>query len=181
LAGQRFVPSVVAALAAVVIAAMASACGSGDGELSLPEYFDRVQAIREVDEGRFAPLADDFATAVDPKKAAQERIEALRSALDGAAAANRAAASDYDALDPPSEAEEAHADLVDAISEAADRLDDVSARSQEVASQSDLDALLAELEEPELVKAFDRPGRVCAELQTVADENEVEIELGCGD
>src|SRR5262245_15157420 len=149
MAGRRFVASVATAVAAVGIAAMASACG-GDGELSVAEYFDRVQAIREVDEGRFAPLGDDFATAFDRKKAAQARIEALRRALDGAVAANRAAARDYDALDPPSEAEEAHADLVDAISEAAERLDGLSARSEEVASPSDLDALLAELEEPEL-------------------------------
>lgn len=157
----------------------ASACGDGDGRLTLEEYFERVKATREIDEGRFAPLQEDFATAFDPEAAEQDRIEALRIALGGAVDANRAAAEDYDDLEPPIEAAEVHNELVDAISDAADILDGLSDRAEDVDSQAELEELLAEFEEPELVEADERPKRACAALQTIADENNVKLDLAC--
>lgn len=175
----RFVKLALTALAAAAFAGMASTCGDGDGDLTLGEYFERVKAIHEVGEKRFAPVANDFSTAFDPKGAVQDRIEALRNALNGAVAANRARADDYDRLNPPSQAEEQHNELVGSISDVADLLADLSARTEEVDSQSDLKEMLAEFEKREFVEAAERPGRVCVALQTVADENNVKVDLAC--
>ena len=158
---------------------MASACGDGDGDRTLGEYFERVKAIHEVDEKRFAPVTDYFSTAFDPEAAVQDRIEALRNALDEAVAANRARADDYDRLNPPSQAEEQHNELLSSISAVADLFAGLSVRAEEVDSQSDLKEFLAEFEKREFVEAAERPGRVCVALQTVADENNVKVDLAC--
>src|SRR5262245_17897563 len=108
----RFLGLFVAVFSAVALAVLVPACGGGDDELSLQEYFDQVVAIREVDEERFAPVGSQLETAFDPDAHEQDRIEALRNGLDQAVAANRAAAEDYGELSPPTEVEEEHNDLV---------------------------------------------------------------------
>jgi hypothetical protein len=175
----RFVKLALTALSAAAFAGMASACGGGDGDLALGEYFERVKAIHEVGEKRFAPVTDDFSTVGDPKAAVQDRIEALRNALNGLVAANRARADDYDRLDPPSQVEEQHNELVGSISAVADLWAGLGVRAEEVDSQSDLKEFLAEFEKREFVEVLEGPGRVCVALQTVADENNVKVDLAC--
>jgi hypothetical protein len=175
----RFVKLALTALSTAAFAGMASACGDGGGNLSLGEYFERVKAIREVDEKRFARVEDGFAKVFDRDAPVQDRIGALRKALEGAVAANRAAAKAYDGLDPPSEAEEQHNELVGSISDVADSLEGLSVRAKKVDSQSDLNDLLAEFENREFVEASERPGRVCVALQTVADKKDVNVDLAC--
>ena len=79
------------------------------------------------------------------------------------------------AIEPPPDAADAHAELVDALGEAGAILADFPDRYSDVESADEARRLISEDEG--LLAADARARAACAELQAFADENEIEVEL----
>lgn len=177
----------VSTLGAVVLALTAlTACGSdGDGGgLSLEEYFRRLNAIQdEVDERSEAvpePAVDDDDLLTEDEK------EALRDYISQLVAILRDAFEAAADLDPPAEITAEHDAFVAAGQELVriqeqfqDSLPDLLAQTQ---STSELETLFTDFSEgTDAAAAGDRFGQACSQLQAVAAENSIDIDLDCAD
>jgi len=109
-----------------------------------------------------------------------EDIEATRDYFDSFDAIVRQAVNDLKGLNPPAEARAAHDEFVAGGAEMLASLEDFSDRLAEVESPSGLAALFAE-PMPALDAAQQRATDACLQLQEIADENGIEVDLECAE
>jgi hypothetical protein len=164
-------PTAVAALLALV----AFACNGG-GELSLEEYFQRVDKI-----GEQASLRSSTRTTGPPaENAGDEEIAAYaRSSLAESSTIMRDVRDSFNKLKPPSRVKKPHDQFVDALDTTADAVDKVADELPDTLTVTDLRTLGVVLDTPELNEASDQLDRACKELQAVADEDEIDVDLQC--
>jgi len=160
-------------LALIVLLAGAVACTDGgggvrSGPLTLAEYFDELEGSSTDLDERAASLVETLEASDDVeelKEAAGQYPDVLGDFLE-----------DLEALEPPGEAAAAHEDALDAGREFLDLL----AGAVDDAEQAETEAELLEVfGNDELVSATTAFSETCVALQTIADDNGIDVDLGC--
>ena len=177
---MKFFALSVTALVFLALGVIASACGDdGGGGLSLEEYFQQADELQNQADAQFAEQesgSEPEAGATDAELAdfARQSIESSTDILSDAAEA-------FGDLDPPSEVEDAHARLVEALSDGADAIQAVADDLPDALSMADLEGLDARFDSEGLNDAFMRLDEACVDLQTIADDNSIDVDLECGE
>ena len=169
--------------ALVVVALMAgsallAACGGGDGgggdggELSLDEYFQQLEDIKETYDARGEALDQEAETLEEDVGAFQDYFGDLRDIFDDAL-------DDVKGLNPAAEARDAHDEFVAALTAAQVELGDFGDQIADVETVSELMATFAELDTPGFEATGENIEKACRDLQAIADENDIDVDLDC--
>ena len=166
-----FVGTLLLALSAVVAACGGG--GGGGGELTLEEYFQRLEAVSSAYEQRgdalFENFGEEFDTEEDQVRATQEFWKEFLVLLEEFI-------GDLDDVNPPSEAEAAHEDSVDAGGEMLEAFQELV---DQVAQAETLEELAERFDDVEFEESSDRFGQACVALEAIADENDIDVDLDC--
>ena len=163
---------VVAALivGSVLLAGCGGGGGGGEEELDLDQYFRRVEEIMNEMETRSKKLEE--------YEGAGQEIEATRDYVDAVEGITRQALNDLKDLHPPAEARDAHDEFVGGVSQMLALWEDLSDGLADVESPSELQAVLAE-HMPASDPALEQVDNACRQLQGIADENGIEVDVRC--
>ena len=174
-------PLAVLLVAAAMLAtgALAAACGGGSGgssELTLEAYFQRLGANEndfwEASKGIGLDEPDDgFGSE-------QEEIEAFRDWYGDSLPILTDYVDNLEEIALPSEVEDPHQEFVGAMMDGLRIIADVAGRIENVASVSELDEAL-ELYQPEGSAVRFRSREACTELQGIADQHGIDVDLLC--
>lgn len=178
----RLIPLALIAVVLLAFGAFAAACGDdGDngngGELTLAEYFDRVETLGQDYDDAGNALDEEMEGRFDPAASEDEQIEVFRDFLDEALALVGDFVNDLDDLDPPPAAADAHDDAVDTGRDVVEMLESAIIVADEAESFADAAALL---EAPGFTDASDSFTNACLALEDVAAENDITVDLQCG-
>ncbi len=149
-----------------------TAAGGGDEELTL--YFSDLAAIQsELSEGIEIIDEQSQAAFVDPA--------AARQTLNATKTTGEAALADLKDLDVPSEANDAHASLETSGQAYLGAIDGLINDLQGIQAGAEYDEFLAGTEDPnsDIQQARTDFRAACDEMQTVADDNNIEVALEC--
>ncbi len=174
---RLFVSLFVGALL-LVLSTVAGACG-GDGELTLEEYFQRIDVLGNDFEDDTNRLSDEFGEAAQEVTTEEELIEPFRDFFDRLGALAEDFIADLESIDPPPEVEDAHNEIVAAQAEGLELLEELNERAQLVESISDMEDLSAEFAGPVFTDVSDRSEQACLGLQAIADDNGIDVDLEC--
>ena len=162
----------------LALSAMAGACG-GDGQITLEEYFQRIDVLGDNFEDDTNRLADEFEEAAQEVATEEQLIEPFRAFFDRLGALTEDFVADIESIDPPSEVEDAHNEIVAAQAEGLELLEELNERAQRVVSISDMEELSAEFEGPVFTDISDRSEQACFALEAIADDNGIDVDLEC--
>ena len=161
----------------LALGAVASACGGdGGGGLSLEEYFAKLDAAQNEVDRKF-------------EEAFQQEEPGLDTSEEDVAAFAREIVQDFSTiladaetaigdLEPAAEAEDAHNTLVQAIVGARTAVESIADDIPAALPLEELDALLGA---PEVEAATNAVDEACMELQQIADDNSIDVDLECGE
>ncbi len=165
--------------------------GNGGGEtLTLDAYFERVQGIMDgMEEGGDAieiQLNEEIEAATEAND-----IEGIVNAFaDGMGEFQNLAATtagDLGDIDPPSEVEDEHRRLTAMFNVVTSALDDLKNDAEEIDPDADPDVIIEDITDlgtdiqTELGSLGTQGDVLCFEMQDIADENDIDIDLECGD
>ncbi len=165
-------------VAGLLLSTVAAACGGSggsSGELSLEQYFEQVAAIFAGLEQRTVALGQALEQSFDSE---EEEIEVSRDAFITVLPVYRDFGDDLDEMEPPAEVADAHGELVAGLANLADGLEDLIDQFAEVESASEFSALLLD-PDSELRSATERFAAACLQLRSVADDNDIDVDLIC--
>jgi hypothetical protein len=161
------------------LGALAAACGDGGEALTLEEYFQRLDAQQEEDDRRLEALEYPFAPDFASGKSEEEIVNGTRDFFEAALQIREDTLDVFNGIDPPAEAEQAHAEFSEALA-AMNRLnEDLVDDLAGVVATSQLD--IAQLEGPEFRAGDERLGAACRALQAIADDNNIDVDLECAE
>lgn len=164
-----------AALTCVLLLALgtfATACGDSD-ELTLKEYFQRVEEILGDSDNRAEALEGAFPGAFEEPAATSDFFRASATIFGEAN-------DKMDDIDAPTEVQEAHNKFVAATVGLLDVTESIADGLADVGLASEFGGLL-ELKQPEFDAANERMEAACRALQSIADDNGIAIDLGSVD
>jgi hypothetical protein len=164
----------------LALAALGVACGDDGGgrQLTLEEYFQQVDDLQDDAEDSIIGLEapGDLGTTLE------EQIEAEREFLQAIDSITQDYQKQLDNMDPPPEVQKPHKELSNAIRDYLEANEDIPSRLADVESQSELEDLLKELRAgPEVTAASERFQQACQQLQTIADDNNIDVAMECAD
>lgn len=168
---MKFLWRYVLAISALMAASLLATCG-GDGAMDLGQYFRRLEDIEAAAETRANTLNEQ-------SQGLGQDIEATRSYFEGFEAIQVEILSGLSDMHPPAEARDAHAEYVAALQEALALTGGFTDRLAAAQSSSDLEAVVAGLNDPSFDAASQRLSSTCLELQRIAAENGIEVDLRC--
>jgi hypothetical protein len=166
---------VVAVLLFLVIFVLgAAACNGGNGEeLSLEGYLQQVESLIKAADQRAEGLGDPSAAESDEEavRLGQEVLEDLQSIVNDIR-------SGLEDLNPPEEAQAGHDKMVEGLRGFGEQIDTARQQADGAQTQEEIDAIGSQLfEEGEAFQTFVDG---CNELQSLAGQNEIVVELDCG-
>ena len=150
---------------------LAACDDDGDDELSTEEYFRRLQEL----EDRFEDRSDEIDEAIGDVFDAEltdETREDIEQYLADASDAIDDYREDLDDLDPPEEAEDAHERAVEGAEELRETFEDWRDRLEDADS-------VEELFEDADIDALERLSDACSDLEELAQDNGIDVELNC--
>lgn len=156
--------------------------GSGDDEPSadLEDYFAEIDAIFEAADA----ASDELETAFDEAYSAVETVEEAKQVLGEFLLASRegiaGALDDLEDVDPPNEAEDAHSAFIEAGRDLVDISERISDDLQDVETEDDLSALSEDFD-AEGTAAAAAADDACFDLQGIADDASIDVDLNCED
>lgn len=155
--GRRRLSLLAMSVAAITIAA---ACGDDGGGATLEEYFAEVNRITAESDERIRDLAGDFSGEF-------ENLEEARESYGGYVAVYDEFVQGIDALEPPSEAADAHTNFVATSKE----IQELNKTRLESLEQAQDDAELEEIFGPdeEYTAALERQNDACVALRGLAE------------
>lgn len=160
---------VLIAGAVIGVAALGYGCSDdGGGALTLEEYFAKLQALDDEFEDDSAALDSAFES---------EDLDEIKSALDAGTTSTGEFVDDVAELEPPEEVQETHDEAVAAGNELVEAIE---AFNDEVQEAESLEAL-QEIDFAAIGDASERFNAVCLDMEAVASENNIELDLNCED
>ncbi len=168
------------ALASTLAAAAACGGGGGDG-LSLEEYFTRMEAISQDADQASSDLEAQFGDEISAAETEEEQLKIAAGYFEDSADQTRAAFDKVKALKPPKDVKKEHAEFVAAADELVKLFDEVVQRARDAETAADFEDLTADLDNPPYTDANDRADAACFALQDIADQNDIDIDLSCGE
>jgi len=154
----------------VAMAAGVSACNGGGGALSLEEYFQKLEEADNTSTERSDAIGarlEDTEDVDEIKDAFSEFPDIIDEFLD-----------EMEGLNPPEEAEDAHNEAVDA---GRDFQDEFENALDDIQDAETLDDLIGAIGGTAFNDADERFSEACNKLQSIADDNDIEISLDCED
>lgn len=180
------VPLVLGAVLVLSLGVSTNACGGDEednangGALTLEEYFEKAAELKAESEER----ADAAEASADEDLAAVESVddavEVFGNLIDEFVDAAQETYQDLDALDPPSEVEDLHNELVAIFRLGADTLEDFAAELDEDIGLVELKKIGEDIE-AEFTSLSTQSEVVCLRLQDIADDNDIDFDLECRD
>ena len=156
----------------------APAGNGGDGAMTLQEYFDELDVIfaraEAATDRAEAQLEEDASNAQE----FGDEVDAVDAFLDEVIVAFEDAIADMEDLDPPGEASGAHDDFLEAASAASDGAGRFQDELADVDTRDEADALVTQFD-GEMTALIRGADEACLELQIVADQNDVDVDLEC--
>ena len=171
---RLFVSLAFATAALLGLLLVAAACDDGGGgsagALTLEEYFDEL-------EGSSAELDERTASVVETLETSDD-LEELREAASQYPDILGDFVEDLEAQEAPGEAADAHQDAIDAGVAFLDLLTGVVDEAEQAET---VDDFVAALGSDAVETASDEFTRTCLALQSMADDNRIDVDLGCGE
>jgi hypothetical protein len=162
----------LSALAIVAVALGAVACNDGGDKLTLEEYFQEVDQIDNDSTERIDAAFNDITD--------QSDIQQFKDAFKQFAPILDDAADHFDALDPPDDVREAHDAMAEALNAFADKANDIAADVDEIEASTP-EELFTAIDEEGFSEAADAFDARCLDLQQIANDHSVVVDLDCGD
>jgi hypothetical protein len=160
-------------LGSVVLAIVAAACGGGD--LSLEEYFSKMDDLQTSFDQQGTALQTQVQGALQGVTDSEDQLTVFKGFLEDSLKATDDLVVKLKALDPPSEAQDAHDDFVAAGTAVRDGLEDVIDRYGEFGSIEEISQFFT----TELADVEQQGTDACNALQKVADDNDIGVDLSC--
>lgn len=145
-----------------------SACSSGGGKLSLEEYFEKLEEIDN--------KSTEETDALGERLGNTEDVEEIKDAFAEFPAIIDEFLDDLEGLEPPDEAADAHDEAVEAGRAFQDEFDKLLDDLQDAESLDDLFGITENDAFNEADQAFTD---ACNELQSIADDNGIDVSLDC--
>lgn len=171
----RLLPLAMLAAFVVAFAGLVSACGGGDSQLSLEEYFEVLEDVLMDADDSGNKLGEEFVENLEDADDDEEEVEAYLDFFDESLALIKAVRDDVDGLNPPDEAEAEHDDFVEATDSLAEAFEEVVEDAEDADSGSEIEDLLDEADD--LTEAGEDVERACADLQEIADDEDIDVDL----
>ena len=172
-------PRLLLAIAAGVVLAfggLAAGCDGDGGELTLEEYFQRLDATFQDADERGEALGDPGGIVGDPQLSLEQKRDAVTAFFNEFLAIITDVTGNVEALDPPAEVEDAHSDLLTALRGFQQSAPGAIDKVDTAQSESEFEALGEE---------FHSGGEglepACLALQAIADQNNIAVDLQCRD
>jgi hypothetical protein len=186
----RFIPLALTAVLLLSLGAVVAACGGSDedgnggnggngGTLTLEEYFNKVADLQADNDKKSDEVQAKLQEDLDAAESPQEAIDVFGNLIDELATVVRESHDALDELQAPSEVQDLHKQLVAVFSVAAGSLDDFAAEFDEGIELTDLEDFGNRVE-TEFSSLGNQVEVVCVQLQDVADENNIDVDLACG-
>lgn len=158
----------------LILAMLAAACGGGGGALSLEEYFQELDEGQNDVDQRFE---DAFQQEEPGPDTSEEEVAAFaHEVVETFATILGDAEGTFGDLEPPTEAEDAHDALVQAIG---DTRTAIAAAADDLPDALSLEELETFFETSEVEAATAAIDEACSELQAIADDNGIDVDLEC--
>jgi chromosome segregation ATPase len=182
--------SLAAALvAALLLFAGAVACGNDDpdplttplptpGDLTLEQYFPRLAAIFQDADRRSGELEARLDDELEEATTFEEELAALDRSLEGLIDVIQDSIERIQALSAPEEVLQQQATFLDAIETIAGLLEDLREQLAQAEDRADAEIAVAEFEE-DAERHVQRADQTCLDLQTIAIENDINVDLRC--
>jgi len=158
---------------------LAGACGGGEEDLTLEEYFQRIDVLGDDTDDEIDRLNEEFEAAAEEAETEEEVIEAFHDFFGPLTASFEDFVAELESIDPPSEVEDAHNEAVAVQAEGLELFEDLNERAQRVESASGMEEVVAELEGPVFTDISDRNEQACFGLEAIADANGIDVDLEC--
>lgn len=160
------------------------ACGGGNGgggdELSLEDYFAQLKTMSNELEQRGDDVESRFNADLENIISVDEAVAVLGPALVEFEQVAQDFVDSLNGLNPPAEAEELHNQLTDVYQEGAGALADLGGRLDSIESEQELATLGTDVE-TQFNDLGTRSDGLCFQLQDLADEQSIDVDLSCGD
>ncbi|MDZ4278246.1 MAG: hypothetical protein U1B78_03810 [Dehalococcoidia bacterium] len=154
------------------------ACGGGGGGLTLEEYFEELEQISKDVDDRSTDVEDEFSEDIDNAEDDAEEVELTQAFLDDILSLGEELRDDLEGLDPPDEVADEHDAYVEAVNGALDALQGIADEAEDADSRDDIEALF---DEDEFTEAGENVDDTCLDLQEIADDEDIDVDLNCGD
>lgn len=174
---KRMITALTLGTALVAVAACSG--GGGRDELTLVAYFSALEDIKPTVPERADPIAPPDIGGSDATL--DERKSALVSSLEETRAVVHEFLAELEDMNPPDKAQELHGDSLAAGRDLVKAIDRIIADVANVADVGDFPPsdIFVFFAYPEFVSAGERLDAICANLQKLADDEAVDVDLGC--
>lgn len=167
------------AVAAAVLAIGATACGDDGGDtLTLEEFLMEVEDLDTTYDERGDEIEAQFDEDIDNVTTVDEALDVGRQFFDDLLETLEDFIDGIDALNAPEEAQELQDTAVSAGRAAIDGFSDLIDEVNEAETEEDFADLVTG---SNLESIFEEFGDVCEEAQAVADDNDIDVDFGCGE
>lgn len=164
----------IAAVGAIALltAVAGWACNDDGDDLTLEEYFQRVDEIDNDSNQRIDAVFNGITDEND--------VEQFRAAFKEFAPLLQDAADDFDGIDPPGDAEAEHNTMADALNDFAAKANDIADDADDIEASTP-DEFFAAVDEQGFTEAEEKFDTACQDLLQVAADNSIQVEIDCGE
>jgi hypothetical protein len=163
----------VAAVAVIGVAAAPGCNGNGEA-LTIEEYFEQLEDLESEADERSNEIEDDFNSAFEDAEDLDDVRDDFQDFIDQQEEVFQDFFDGVQDLNPPEEVEEAHDEIVEAFEGLLDEIDGLRDAIDDADSFEDLDT-------PDFDQADERLTEACTELQELAADNDIDVDLNCED
>lgn len=157
------------------IATLIAAGCSGGSELSLDEYFTKLNEIQVPFEQGSQDRAAEAESSMQSVSSESEALPLLKRYLEETVTATDDLVTELETINPPSEVKSGHANFVSAMKDIRDATTGVIDRFDEFGSVDEVVQFLT----TDLADVGQRADDACRALQAVADDNDIDVGLSC--
>lgn len=179
---------VLMAVSLLAIGSLAAACGGdddddGDGNggsgTPLESYFAELISLRQTFEAQGEAMEADLEGGLADTESAEDAIEVFDDFIEDATEAAEDFRDNLDELEAPSEVESLHNELTALFDVALSALEGLASDIANLETPDDIVSVGSDVE-AEFTALSTQTEAVCFQLQGVADDNAVDVELDCG-